>query len=249
VTTTFDQLSDDEMLDGLSGIAVYDMNHTASFLVPLQPEWWLPLMDDSEAFETLQTEICDTLQKNWENESEDTSLWTCSIKIVEKVVLPDEFKDKPLEFFNLQPLERKRRDVDVTDGIDTLVILDIGSKVYADVQDIADEQGAIIREKLQPYFEREKEHIEEVVNNLSWEKLVHDDTTEVREQFADIFQFNDKDDFISHKKLIINADVPVRVAVLSVTTDPVWNSGAESLQPISFLLLPFWYTLWSFCSD
>merc|ERR1712048_39952 len=120
---------------------------------------------------------------------------------------------------------------------------------YANVQDIADDQGSIIREKLEPYFEREKDHIEEVVNNLSWEKLVHDDTTEVREQFADIFQFNEKEDFVNHKKLILSADVPVRVAVLSVTTDksrPVWNSDSKgnSLDKVySFLLI--WYKLWS----
>jgi len=50
----------EELDDGaLTAVALYDVDHSASFLVPLQPEWWLPLQDDPEAFETLQTEICE----------------------------------------------------------------------------------------------------------------------------------------------------------------------------------------------
>ena len=55
------KLSEEEIANGALGVnavALYDVDHTASFLVPLQPEWWLPIMDDQEAFNTLQDEIC-----------------------------------------------------------------------------------------------------------------------------------------------------------------------------------------------
>ena len=49
------QLSELEMANV---VVIYDVNHTASFLIPLQPEWWLPIQDDPVAFDVLEAEVC-----------------------------------------------------------------------------------------------------------------------------------------------------------------------------------------------
>ena len=104
-----------------------------------------------------------------------------------------QFQD-PLEYLGLAPLQgRRRRAFDHTDGIDVEVILAIRSKIAIPATEISDSEGKIIEEELEKFFESERDHIEETVNDLSWEKVVHDPSSLIDESKVDIFQPKDKE--------------------------------------------------------
>ena len=53
---------------------------------------------------------------------------------------------------------------------------------------ITDRDGKIIEKELEKFFVTERNHIEQTVNELSWEKVVHDPSSLIDEAKVDIFQ-------------------------------------------------------------
>ena len=95
----------------------------------------------------------------------------------------------PLTYLGLEPFKnRRRREFDHTDGIDIEVILKIRSKIAVLAKQITDRDGKIIEKELEKFFVTERNHIEETVNELSWEKVVHDPSSLIDEAKVDIFQ-------------------------------------------------------------
>ena len=52
-------LTEEEIEDGaFERETNFEVDHVASFVLALQPEWWLPLQDDEQALVDLTNEIC-----------------------------------------------------------------------------------------------------------------------------------------------------------------------------------------------
>ena len=64
-----------------------NVSHVVSIVLPLQPEWWLQLADLTGSEEEMETEICDTIDRNWNLTNKDSHIENCNITLLEKIVI------------------------------------------------------------------------------------------------------------------------------------------------------------------
>ena len=64
-----------------------NVSHVVSIVLPLQPEWWLQLADLTGSEEEMETEICDTIDRNWNLTNKDSHIENCNITLLEKIII------------------------------------------------------------------------------------------------------------------------------------------------------------------
>ena len=64
-----------------------NVSHVVSIVLPLQPEWWLQLADLTGSEEEMETEICGTIDRNWNLTNKDSHIENCNITLLEKIII------------------------------------------------------------------------------------------------------------------------------------------------------------------
>ena len=93
----------------------------------------------------------------------------------------------------------------------------------------------------QIYFNTERAHITEFVDELSWVKIVHDDTSHVDEIKADIFQPDDRLAYKTANELLVNEIGRNRVTVFTVTTTSASSLVDQSSTASTLTIWKFWW--------
>ena len=106
---------------------------------------------------------------------------------------------EPLEFFGFTG--RRRRDFDLSDGIDSLVTANITSEITVPTASVYDTEGILMFDNLEEVFRDEKAHLDELIKELAWNDVMHDPTSHIDEQLADIFQFPTREEFELHSQV------------------------------------------------
>ena len=110
----------------------------------------------------------------------------------------------------------------MSDGIDVQVILNIISKLWVDAREVYSEEGNIIEEQLQQYFDEQQETVAEIVQDLAWNNIIDLDTTNSTSSrgVIAIFQPANREEFESRNNLTMIEIGYKRVSIQPTTQMP-----------------------------
>ena len=89
----------------------------------------------------------------------------------------------------------------MSDGIDSLVTANITSEITIPTASVYDTEGNLILDNLEDVFRVEKAHLDEMVKLLAWRDMMHDPTSQIDQEKADIFQFPTREEFETHSQV------------------------------------------------